>query len=29
MLKLGLKDLRELYQPDIEWLRNTPVSTKV
>jgi phenylalanyl-tRNA synthetase alpha chain len=29
MLKLGLKDLRELYQPDIEWLRNTPISTKV
>lgn len=29
MLKLGLKDLRELYQPDIEWLRNAPVSTKV
>lgn len=29
MLKLGLKDLRELYQPDIEWLRKTPISTKV
>ena len=29
MLKLGLKDLRELYQPDIEWLRNTPISMKV
>ena len=29
MLKLGLKDLRELYQPDIEWLRETPVSMKV
>lgn len=26
MLKLGLKDLRELYQPDIQWLRETPVS---
>jgi len=26
MLKLGLKDLRELYQSDIEWLRNTPLS---
>jgi phenylalanyl-tRNA synthetase alpha chain len=26
MLKLGLKDLRELYQPDIEWLRETPLS---
>ncbi|MFB3765131.1 MAG: phenylalanine--tRNA ligase subunit alpha [Methanotrichaceae archaeon] len=29
MLKLGLKDLRELYQPDIEWLRKTPISMKV
>ncbi|MDM7911787.1 MAG: phenylalanine--tRNA ligase subunit alpha [Methanotrichaceae archaeon] len=26
MLKLGLKDLRELYQPDIMWLRETPLS---
>jgi phenylalanyl-tRNA synthetase alpha chain len=26
MLKLGLKDLRLLYQSDIEWLRITPVS---
>ncbi len=26
MLKLGLKDLRELYQPDIQWLRETPLS---
>lgn len=26
MLKLGLKDLRELYQPDILWLRETPLS---
>ncbi|MHC1625590.1 MAG: phenylalanine--tRNA ligase subunit alpha, partial [Methermicoccaceae archaeon] len=25
MLRLGLKDLRELYQPDIEWLRKEPV----
>lgn len=29
MLKLGLKDLRLLYQSDIEWLRNTPVSVKL
>ncbi len=29
MLKLGLKDLRLLYQSDIEWLRQTPVSTKL
>jgi phenylalanyl-tRNA synthetase alpha chain len=28
MLKLGLKDLRLLYQSDIEWLRETPVSIK-
>ncbi|HOK57521.1 MAG TPA: phenylalanine--tRNA ligase subunit alpha [Methanothrix sp.] len=26
MLRLGLKDLRLLYQPDIGWLRDTPVS---
>ena len=26
MLRLGLKDLRLLYQPDIQWLRETPVS---
>ncbi len=25
MLKLGLKDLRALYQPDIHWLREVPV----
>jgi len=25
MLKLGLKDLRKLYQPDLDWLRNFPV----
>ncbi|MHC1593627.1 MAG: phenylalanine--tRNA ligase subunit alpha [Methermicoccaceae archaeon] len=25
MLRLGLKDLRQLYQPDIEWLREEPV----
>ncbi len=25
MLKLGLKDLRELYQPDIDWLRKSQV----
>jgi phenylalanyl-tRNA synthetase alpha chain len=29
MLKLGLKDLRLLYQSDIEWLRETPVSIKM
>jgi phenylalanyl-tRNA synthetase alpha chain len=29
MLKLGLKDLRELYQSDIEWLRNTPLSVNI
>jgi len=28
MLKLGLKDLRLLYQSDIEWLRITPVSNQ-
>lgn len=28
MLNLGLKDLRELYQPDIGWLRDTPISMK-
>jgi phenylalanyl-tRNA synthetase alpha chain len=26
MLKLGLKDLRELYESDIGWLRKTPLS---
>jgi len=26
MLKLGLKDLRLLYQSDIQWLRETPLS---
>ena len=25
MLRLGLRDLRELYQPDIDWLRKSPV----
>ena len=25
MLKLGLRDLRELYQSDIDWLRESPV----
>jgi phenylalanyl-tRNA synthetase alpha chain len=29
MLKLGLKDLRLLYQSDIEWLRQTPVFQKM
>jgi phenylalanyl-tRNA synthetase alpha chain len=29
MLRLGLKDLRLLYQSDIGWLRETPLSTKV
>ena len=28
MLTLGLKDLRELYQSDIGWLRETPVSAR-
>jgi len=26
MLRLGLKDLRDLYNPDIDWLRRYPVS---
>ena len=25
MLRLGLRDLRKLYQPDIDWLRESPV----
>ncbi|MCL7414344.1 MAG: hypothetical protein M8353_12160, partial [ANME-2 cluster archaeon] len=25
MLRLGLRDLRELYQSDIDWLRKSPV----
>ncbi len=25
MLKIGLKDLRDLYQSDIEWLRTSPI----
>lgn len=29
MLKLGLKDLRLLYQSDIGWLRETPVSLRM
>jgi phenylalanyl-tRNA synthetase alpha chain len=29
MLKLGLKDLRLLYQSDVQWLRETPVSIKL
>ena len=29
MLRLGLKDLRLLYQSDIEWLRQTPASIKL
>jgi phenylalanyl-tRNA synthetase alpha chain len=29
MLRLGLKDLRLLYQSDIGWLRETPLSAKV
>jgi len=29
MLRLGLKDLRLLYQSDLEWLRATPVSIKL
>ena len=28
MLKLGLKDLRELYRSDVDWIRNEPVSRK-
>jgi len=28
MLKLGLKDLRELYQSDMDWLRRTPLRRK-
>jgi phenylalanyl-tRNA synthetase alpha chain len=27
MLRLGLKDLRQLYQSDLEWIRNSPVHT--
>jgi phenylalanyl-tRNA synthetase alpha chain len=29
MLKLGLKDLRLLYQSDLEWLRETPICIKL
>ena len=29
MLKLGLKDLRLLYQSDMQWLRETPVSIRL
>ncbi|MDD4161001.1 MAG: phenylalanine--tRNA ligase subunit alpha [Methanothrix sp.] len=29
MLKLGLKDLRLLYQSDVQWLRETPVCIKL
>nr|WP_048146435.1 phenylalanine--tRNA ligase subunit alpha [Methanoplanus limicola] len=28
MLKLGLKDLRELYRSDVNWIRNEPVNRK-
>jgi phenylalanyl-tRNA synthetase alpha chain len=28
MLKLGLKDLRELYRSDINWIRNEPVNRR-
>lgn len=28
MLRLGLRDLRELYQSDIDWLRKTPLCRK-
>ncbi|UUX91534.1 phenylalanine--tRNA ligase subunit alpha [Methanoplanus endosymbiosus] len=28
MLKLGLKDLRELYRSDVDWIRNEPVNRK-
>ena len=27
MLRMGLTDLRELYQSDIDWVRRTPVMT--
>jgi phenylalanyl-tRNA synthetase alpha chain len=26
MIKLGLKDLRDLYSPDVNWLRTSPIS---
>ena len=29
MLRLGLKDLRQLYQSDLEWIRNSPVRARV
>jgi len=28
MLRMGLSDLRELYQSDIDWVRRTPVMTR-
>jgi len=28
MLKMGLKDLRELYRSDIDWVRNSPIYHK-
>jgi phenylalanyl-tRNA synthetase alpha chain len=28
MLRMGLSDLRELYQSDIDWVRHTPVMTQ-
>jgi len=29
MFRLGLKDLRQLYQSDLEWIRNSPVHAPV
>ncbi|WP_209691708.1 phenylalanine--tRNA ligase subunit alpha [Methanomicrobium sp. W14] len=29
MLKMGLKDLRQLYRSDIEWIRESPVNKKL
>ena len=29
MFRLGLKDLRQLYQSDLEWIRASPVHTPV
>ncbi|WOF17274.1 phenylalanine--tRNA ligase subunit alpha [Methanoplanus sp. FWC-SCC4] len=28
MLKMGLKDLRQLYKSDVDWIRNSPVNRK-
>jgi len=29
MFRLGLKDLRQLYQSDLEWIRTSPVHAPV